>query len=163
MIQKTAVALMIPKSIILNKNLDIIRHVRDALSKKGGSMRGHLLMSIDGYDDIPDEIYEINEIRAYIKLVLDEWPALFYYLSPINGLSGSFLACLGDVLGVCGYTKEEAYRLLVEEGIAVKHELQVKLDDKTRHKIAEGIMNGTLHHKDNPGTVYEILQELGQI
>lgn len=58
--------------------------------------RGRLMITFNGYNDNPHEIYEIEEIKLYIKALFKEHDNLFYFLSDSAYNNMSILACLLD-------------------------------------------------------------------
>lgn len=56
-----------------------------------------LVLSVDGYDDDPREIYEIPEIRSFFSQLNDQWPYWLWFLEHEHGSSITFLSLLCDV------------------------------------------------------------------
>jgi len=42
---------------------------------------GRISLVVDGYNDDPRELFEVPEVRAYIKRVDQAWPNWFFFLS----------------------------------------------------------------------------------
>lgn len=59
--------------------------------------RGKLILQFAGYDDIPDEIYEIQEIRNYVIGMFERWPEMFYFLTQKDINYKVILACIVNV------------------------------------------------------------------
>jgi hypothetical protein len=59
--------------------------------------RGSVSLSFEGYDTDPRELWEIPEVRAYVKKLTAAWPSWMYF---IDNSMNSFIAmylCLVDV------------------------------------------------------------------
>lgn len=54
-------------------------------------------LAIAGYDDVPDPIYEIMEIRAFYHRLYKKVPYFLFYVSPINKIPYYILCCLADI------------------------------------------------------------------
>lgn len=55
-----------------------------------------IMITFDGYDDDYREIYEIREIRDYVRKLFDENNDLFYFITKKGSLSKVILACISD-------------------------------------------------------------------
>jgi hypothetical protein len=84
------------------ERLDISRVVTvvNALVKAGKEARGRLVITFSGYDDIPDEVFEIPEIRKYVEKVYDRFPYIFYYLNQVVEGHVHFVLSLPQVSSV---------------------------------------------------------------
>jgi hypothetical protein len=59
--------------------------------------RGSVTLSFEGYDTDPRELWEIPEVRAYVKKLTDAWPSWMYF---VDNSMNSFIAmylCLVEV------------------------------------------------------------------
>jgi len=45
--------------------------------------RGRLVLSVDGYDDDPRELYELPEVRRFIKSLHSQWKYWFFFSNEI--------------------------------------------------------------------------------
>lgn len=52
---------------------------------------------IQGWDDVPEPIYEIKEIRRFYQRLYRKMPHFLYYVAPIEKVPFYIIACLGDV------------------------------------------------------------------
>jgi len=90
----------------------IERHVV-LLQQCGVNAKQKVILLFGGYDNIPDEIYEIIAIRKWMAKVIEKFSFLFYYLSPFDNHSGIIASCIADVtkvsfgprLIICEYVK----------------------------------------------------------
>lgn len=52
---------------------------------------------IQGWEDVPEPIYEITEIRRFYMKLYRKMPHFMYYIAPIGNLPQYILACIGDI------------------------------------------------------------------
>lgn len=62
--------------------------------RKGFSSIG---LFIQGWDDVPDPIYEIMEIRRFYMKLYRKIPHFLFYVSPLGNIPHYILACLADI------------------------------------------------------------------
>jgi len=62
--------------------------------RKGFSSIG---LFIQGWEDVPEPIYEIMEIRRFYMKLYRKMPYFLYYIAPIMELPPYILACLSDI------------------------------------------------------------------
>jgi hypothetical protein len=76
------------------EGLDMFFHTLDSLGKDG---IGHAMIMIDGYNDTATELYEIPQVRKFIKELFNRYPHVLNYIN--FDLEGQkyMLACLFDV------------------------------------------------------------------
>lgn len=55
---------------------------------------------VDGYNDDPREIFEISEVRAFIKGLDAQWPYWFFFLSQADDSIKLLESCLCDTIEV---------------------------------------------------------------
>ena len=66
-----------------------------------GALMGRFYFMVHGYDDDPQEIYAIEEVRAFYRKLWDEWPYwLFFCDLRTEGLLMMTLCCLNELSGV---------------------------------------------------------------
>ena len=86
----------VTKKEVLKKDIfalnQILKSLRDDLTKSYGKA----MIIFDGYDNDQREIYEIQEIREYVKKLFDENNDLFYFITKMGSLNKVILACISD-------------------------------------------------------------------
>lgn len=103
---------VITKEDIKNNNYSKILKLLKILSDEGIRSRGKLGISFYGYDNNPKDVYEINEIRNYVKKLFNKYPYIFYFLTNYdNSLTVIFL---------CIYDRNDFYRTS-PTNIALRH------------------------------------------
>lgn len=66
------------------------------LNNAGKIAKGKMLLTFDGFDNDEREIYEIPEIREYVKNIWKKCKHLFYFLTGIDNNRAIIFACLND-------------------------------------------------------------------
>ena len=77
--------------MVLNKDVQYFESLRDdliALTVEFGGLN-HLEVFINGFDDDGRSLYEVPEVRRWVKLVESQWPDFLMWLTP-----GSLWWCL---------------------------------------------------------------------
>jgi hypothetical protein len=100
---------------------------------------------VDGYNHDPRELFEIPEVRAYIKRLDQEWRYWFFFLSQADESIKLLESCLCDTLEVVpGVTSIDLDQLdqSLARHFAAMHRLSEELDlpEETCEEVAEGII-----------------------
>lgn len=61
---------------------------------------GRISLMVDGYNDDPREIFEISEVRAFLKGLDAQWPYWFFFLSQADDSIKLLESCLCDTIEV---------------------------------------------------------------
>lgn len=80
------------ESLSFKKVLELTKKL-DKRSDKGFS---GMMLAINGYDNVPKELYEIDETRKYLQELVNKIPHIIFYLSPINQMPMQVIASLAD-------------------------------------------------------------------
>ncbi|MFS0557489.1 hypothetical protein [Brevibacillus sp. 179-C9.3 HS] len=67
------------------------------LDKRQDKGFGSLMLAIDGWDHVPEELYEIPQVRKFMVKLIRMIPHLLFYLNPVNQMPYQLLASLSDV------------------------------------------------------------------
>lgn len=92
----TLLCYSISKREIIQKDYSRIFKFFDKLTKAGIYAKEKIHISFGGYDNDKREIYEIPEIREYVKNVCDKYGYLFYFINQIDNNRSLIFACLCD-------------------------------------------------------------------
>ena len=84
------------KSEVINKNTNTLNRVLKSLRKDLIKSYCKIMIIFDGYDNDQREIYEIKEIRDYVRKLFDENNDLFYFITKMGSLNKVILACISD-------------------------------------------------------------------
>jgi hypothetical protein len=100
---------------------------------------------VDGYNDDPRELFEVPEVRAYIKRLDQAWPYWFFFLSQADESIKLLESCLCDTIevvpGVTSIDLDQLERSLARHFTAM-HRLREELDlpEDACEEVAEGII-----------------------
>ena len=61
------------------------------------SSRQKIMITFMGYDDTPQEIYEIKAIRLFVEKLFRKYPYILYFINNFESNSGLLLACIADI------------------------------------------------------------------
>lgn len=87
----------ISKDSIQNKSYKFINQCIDFLMTNGsGSFQSSIVM-IDGYNDSPEELYEILEVRSWVYNLFLQHPYFIYFVSRELDSHLDLLSCAGDI------------------------------------------------------------------
>jgi hypothetical protein len=106
---------------------------------------GRISLLVDGYNDDPRELFEVPEVRAYIKRLDQAWPYWFFFLSQADESIKLLESCLCDTIevvpGVTSVDMEQLERSLARH-FAVMHRLseELGLPEEMCEEVAEGII-----------------------
>ncbi|QRV11350.1 hypothetical protein JR311_20205 (plasmid) [Bacillus velezensis] len=95
--EKPFIVRHLSKREIVEKDFFQIEEALSVLSKIGKPLRGCLAITCGGYDDVTDELFEIMEVREYVREVFEKHPHIFYYISTDMGNHKWLVQCLFDV------------------------------------------------------------------
>lgn len=71
----------ISKEEVLNKDLRNINKLMSTVAKVGKGAKHSLVITCNGYDDVTDELYQIQEVREYVQLMFQRHPHILYYIA----------------------------------------------------------------------------------
>jgi len=106
---------------------------------------GRISLVIDGYNDDPRELFEIPEVRAYIKRLDQEWRYWFFFLSQADESIKLLESCLCETIevvpGVTSVDMEQLERSLARHfGSMYRLSEELKLPEEICEEVAEGII-----------------------
>jgi hypothetical protein len=102
-IEGDLIFLSIDQSEVRNMDFRRIDQAMTVLIDAGIQSRGKLMLTFQGYENTTKEIYEIEEIRQYVKELFANQPSLFYFLTEVEANDQIILNCLLD-LQISGLT-----------------------------------------------------------
>ena len=87
----------IEKKEVVNKNFIGINKLIKSMEMMGKESRQSINLTFSDYDDVADEIFEIDEIRKFVKVLLQKHPNIFYYLSQnLTNCLQNIILCYAD-------------------------------------------------------------------
>jgi hypothetical protein len=66
------------------------------LTRLGEHARQSCVITCSGYDDIPDELYEIAEVRKFVQKLFRRYPYILYYINRQVEGDHWLLGCIAD-------------------------------------------------------------------
>jgi len=106
---------------------------------------GRISLVVDGYNHDPRELFEVPEVRAYIKRLDQAWPNWFFFLSQADDSVKLLESCLCETIevvpGVTSIDLEQLERSLARHFTAM-HRLReaLGLPEELCEEVADGII-----------------------
>jgi hypothetical protein len=106
---------------------------------------GRISLVVDGYNDDPRELFEIPEVRAYMKRLDQAWPYWFFFLSQVDEsiklLESSLCDTIEVVPGVTYIDVDQMERSLARHfGAMYRLGEDLDLPEDLCEEVAEGII-----------------------
>jgi len=92
------------------------------LKKCGLKGREKAVLMFDGYEEIADEVFEIEAIRKWSQKLFSEYPHLFYFINNIDGSRDRLACCLGNIqyINTINPNKEFIVKVTLPQNISQK-------------------------------------------
>jgi hypothetical protein len=106
---------------------------------------GRISLVVDGYNDDPRELFEVPQVRAYIRRLDQAWPYWFLFLSQADESIKLLESCLCETIevvpGVTSIDLDQLEHSLARHFTAM-HRLRKDLDlpEEICEEVAEGII-----------------------
>lgn len=155
----------IPHEHILSQDFEMVKQFFNKIvSKFGKRARGSAVIAFSGYDDIPDEVFEIKEVRDYVKQLFKKYPHILYYMSEDMEAVNVLLSCLCDVDSVFLGEEKLSMTQYLERGLNPVDQnigllLNITVPQDTQILIKEAILKHGKRMKDVTGAT-KIVQML---
>jgi len=94
---KSLCVLAISKDEILTRDFRRIDEFVKLLHECKTESRQKIMITFMGYDDTPQEIYEIKPIRLFVEKLFRKYPYILYFINNFESNSGLLLACIADI------------------------------------------------------------------
>lgn len=98
----------VTKKEIMKQDTKRINEYLEMLRKDLENSCSKLMITFDGYENDPREIYEIEEIRKYVSKLFSENKDLFYYITTMDNNNSMLLACMSD----CTKIRQEGSKII---------------------------------------------------
>jgi hypothetical protein len=107
---------------------------------------GRISLVVDGYNDDPREIFEVPEVRVFIKSIDQQWPYWFFFLSQADDSIKLLESCLCDTIevipGVASIDLDQMERALVRHFGAMNRLCEaLNVPEEKVEEISEGIIS----------------------
>ena len=87
----------ISKDEILTRDFRRIDELVKLLREYKISSCQKVMITFMGYDNTPQEIYEIKSIRRFVEKLFRKYPYILYFITNFESNSGLLLACIADI------------------------------------------------------------------
>ena len=87
----------VSKKEVTNKDYKRIINSLEILKEAGTEAKRKLFLVFDGYNDDKREIYEIPEIRDFVKDIYNKYKYLFYFLTTLDNNRSIIYACINNI------------------------------------------------------------------
>lgn len=150
--QGTLYVIMIPREEIDGQDISRVRDFVKSFEK--ANIKSQCVeITISGFDDTNEEVFEIEAIRKWTTKLLKQVPEILYYASIDIGTTTRLLASVYDVSTVTNrrmnaYEAEAYYK---EHGELHEQPVLIKISTKELKKICEQIKSYGLKRKDMSG------------
>ncbi|PGF05262.1 hypothetical protein [Bacillus toyonensis] len=118
----------------------IMKHIRN-IDKRESRGYASLIITFNGYDDIPDSVFEIMDIRKYVQGLFSRVPHLLFYMANMPEVRENMLLCICDFqkLGANhGLSYEELLEMTLEDPDSIpKEQIVISISDSKRRNLAE--------------------------
>jgi hypothetical protein len=114
--QKPMMFYHLSKDEIVNKDLSGVDKTMRTAQAVGKGVRQCVIITCGGYDDIPDELFEIPEVRIFVKHMFDKYPHILYYINSEFEAEHWLLTSLVDVQALRSDEQLNAHELVAKYG-----------------------------------------------
>ena len=106
---------------------------------------GRVSLIVDGYNDDARELFEIPEVRCYLKALDDQWAYWFFFLSQADDSIQILESCLCDTVevipGVASVDLEQMERSLTRHFTALNRLCEaLDIPEEINQEISEGVI-----------------------
>lgn len=141
-------ALAIPKEHVLTSNFTMLHTIVKKVKDEPNAGYDSMLISFDDYNDTPDEIYEITEIRAWVKRAFKSYPHLLYFITNMEQNRGMLIACVSDIS--FDSSKRMSINQMIAEGVDITNRPQIGVSI-THNKFTDNIINKSIRYGVSKG------------
>ncbi|MGF2716489.1 hypothetical protein ACQUY5_30475 [Bacillus cereus] len=118
----------------------IMKHIR-TIDKRGSRGYASLIITFNGYDDIPDSVFEIMDIRKYVQGLFSRVPHLLFYMANMPEVRENMLLCICDFEKIGanhGLSYEELLEMTLEDPDSTpKEQIMISITDSKRRNLGE--------------------------
>ena len=125
----------VSKRELLNKDYTRIENNIKILNEAGKLAKGKMMLTFDGFDFDKREIYEIPEIREYVKNVWDKCKHIFYFLTALDNNRSIIFACLNNF---------ECFSRIGD----IRRQLHIIFDEEIKNETIDGMLKFGLKIND---------------
>lgn len=156
----TFIVHQVTKREVVGKDLSSCEYIFNKLRglKKAG--RGKLVLLFSGYDDVPDEIYSIKEIRDFVLSLFEKYPHMFYYLSQKDASFRSIFLCLCDFQSVSPAKKDDIRDVIFDNKEITLVQTQFEAPESIFNTLVSSTIKYGLSMGDSETATNQVLENL---
>ena len=123
----TIILCSVSKRELINRDYTRIEKNIKILNDAGKLAKGKMMLTFDGFDFDKREIYEIPEIREYVKNIWDKCKHIFYFLTALDNNRSIIFACLNDF---------ECFSRIGD----IRQQLHIIFNEEIKNKTIDGML-----------------------
>lgn len=159
--QVTVIVHNITKPEVQAKDYSTVSLLFDKFHQLKTEARGKLILQFAGYDDTPEEIYEIKEIRDYVMGMFQRWPEMFYFLTQKDIIYKVILACISDVsIFIKGAEKKGLDKAIFEKEQLTPVHFTLSIPDNIKETIQVKLQEYGQKIGESEEVINEIIENL---
>ena len=135
------------REIELGQTDDVLAFLERISSRRGEAVAacGRLCITVEGYDADPRELFEIEEVRRFMRALDATWPYWFYFMNQVDDglkwLESCLCDCIEVVPGVASIDSEQLENQLARHFAALESYCSALAIPPEQHEeISEGII-----------------------
>lgn len=139
------------KEEVEKKNFKGITKLLKTMEKLGTQSRQTVTITFSGYDHIADEIFEIDDIRKWVNLLLFRYPQILYYINVETEGLQNLLICYCDIETVFIGEKKPSDQYSIEDfmtGNIPQQDIYLTIDDRKLQTFKKAIIKEAKKHGD---------------
>lgn len=135
------------KSEVEKKDFKNTEYLFQRLQTIKTDAKGKILILFAGYDDNPEEIYSILEIRSFMKDLFNKHPYMFYYITQLDATYRTLFFCLCDVNVIAPVNQNTIKEVVFDS----KNISRVRISFSVPDEIATKLINKTFEYGEKVG------------
>ncbi|RHW36001.1 hypothetical protein D1B31_18100 [Neobacillus notoginsengisoli] len=126
-------------------SLQFDRLLKEIKSVENNSTKGFssIALTIDGYNDVVEELYELPHVRRYFNRLIKKLPHFLYYVNPFTRMPPQIIGALSDYTKVAFGVLETPAAVLKRDGNldnVGKHSVSFSLPPDIGYKMIDAIV-----------------------
>ena len=138
----------IPRHEVENKDFSGIDKLMNTIQNVGKECCQSLILTVNGYDDTAEELFEIEEVVQFVNILFAKYPNLLYYVSTFAEADGWLINCYADSLTAIRsvesrMTAEEVYE---KYGFSLSNVPRIKVTLDISEEKQVNVLKGIVKH-----------------
>ncbi len=105
-----------------------------ALNQRSDKGYQSLMLSVDGFKGTSRELYEIEEFRRYVNLLINQVPQILFYIHDKNKMTNQILKSLSNNSSQPASIDPKRARLMID---AIQEQVEKTEDKKIKENLSE--------------------------